>query len=314
MEVRASISRQLDRILVSSTLDHIRNHMITFGLLAESDTKELVYQPQPRNNARKRPTSLFQQIQLNYSYNYNDNDVTGINLTVDWNYQFLNERTFSIDMSAIVVTLSSETSNILNDDLVKSDSFATHVIDEANAVLNNSNGTSFIDSTNCVICTSVNTTGLCNLGFELSEIDVSTNVTMIELDSARRNNGIGNNSNGIAIIAIVFCMIVGVIFLFILGIVPTIHYKENKNNRDSTKKNNKKENTEYIVSDDDTQKQELDAVSPSGIRTLGDLDSALGVWGCALQIGTKKSKHFCKFRCSCFHFMLEMLCLFRIKV
>ena len=52
MEVGASISRQLDRLFFSSTHDHIRNHMITFGLLCESDAKELVYQPQPTNNAR----------------------------------------------------------------------------------------------------------------------------------------------------------------------------------------------------------------------------------------------------------------------
>ena len=87
--------------------------------------------------------------ELRCIYNYIDNHVTGINLIVGLDYQL-----------------------------------ATHVHDETNAALNNNTGTSFIDSTNCAVCECTNTTGLSNSGFESSEMDVSTTVTITELDSA----------------------------------------------------------------------------------------------------------------------------------
>ena len=134
----------------------------------------------------------------------------------------VNEMIFSIDISMMVVTLSNETSTIVNDYLVESDSFATDAS-------NYNNGTSFIDSANCAICECKY-----NSGFELSELNVSTIVAITELDSAG-SSSIGGLGIG-AIFAIVLCTIIGVIFLFILG----IEYKVNKNNND-IKKNKRKE-------------------------------------------------------------------------
>ena len=187
--------------------------------------------------------------QLGYSNNYVDNDVTGINLTVDLDCQFLRERTFSIDAS-MMVALSNGTNNILSDCLVESDSFATDVTDEISATLNNNTGTSFIDSTNCAISESLNTTGLSNSEFELREMDVCTNVTITELDSAGNSNGNGKNSNTCGGLGIGAIVAINVIFPFILEVILMKHCKENENNNSKT--NNKKANMKYTVSNQDT--------------------------------------------------------------
>ena len=61
------------------------------------------------------------------------------------------------------------------------------------------------------------------------------------------------------------------------------HHEKNKNNND-IKKNNKKGKTDHTISNQDTAKQVLDAVSPSRHETsVGYLDSTLGQTLCIIQ-------------------------------